>query len=83
MVAGRNRVPSPAAGTTALRTGRGDVGAGEEWGAIMRPMLARRDERGPGEAWEAAVELRVPPRGTGAVRELKISCAIGVLAHTS
>src|ERR1041384_944577 len=55
-VAGRKRVPRPAAGTTALRTLRAGV---EGWGAIMRLMLARGAESGPRAAWEHAVELEI------------------------
>src|SRR5690348_6340826 len=59
LVAGRNRVPSPAAGTTALRTAR-TVRAGEPeaWEAIMRPMLADADESPPREPSEPAVGPR-------------------------
>src|SRR6266568_4962408 len=58
-VAGRNRVPSPAAGTTALRTAGTGMGAGaaEGWGALMRIMVAYGDESTPREPSEFAVRL--------------------------
>ncbi len=64
-VAGRKRVPRPAAGTTALRTRRvGAAGASgaeesEGWGALMRLMLTRGNESAPRGAWESAVEWEI------------------------
>ncbi len=54
-VAGRKRVPRPAAGTTALRTGRAGAWVVVEWGAIMRLMLAYDDGNTPRESSEPAV----------------------------
>jgi hypothetical protein len=86
LVAGRNLVPRPAAGTTALRTpptpwtpgseadGEGDGGVDEdaERGVIMRLMLSHVHESDPGGRWEPAVD-----------RELEVSCATDRCGYTS